>query len=381
MAVIAHLMRQLQADQGEAPKWVHLLPAGTFQGRDGRGPFSIDDAKALLAASQDPGLDMVIDYDHQTDYAAVPKVGGVAPAAGWVRGFDIRDDGIWAHVDWTPKAAAMIVAREYRYISPVFAADKKTGKVARLLRAALTNTPNLPITSINRSTPNGDTSMDELLKSLQAALGLGDDADAEAVVKAATDLKASSVAIAAAIEPMAAQLKVTGDDAKDGAKVVTMAAARLKETGEGLVKVAAAAGAKADADLETIVASVEKAAGNPDPSKFMPASMVEDLQKQVNTLMGDRTTAAVNAAINAGKITPAQKEWAILYASQDAAGFEAFVAAAPVLIPKGGSTTVQLASAVTGKHGLTDEQLQVCAQMNLDPEVYAKTLAEEKETA
>lgn len=380
MAVIAHLMRELQTDQGGAPEWVHLLPAGTFQGRDGRGPFSIDNAETLLAASRDPGLDMVIDYDHQTDYAAVPKVGGVAPAAGWVRELNVREDGIWAKVEWTPKAAEMIANREYRYISPVFTSHKKTGKVVQLLRAALTNTPNLPITSINHSNPDGDTSMDELLKSLQAALGLGDDADAAAVIKAATEMKASTVAITAAVEPLAAQLKVSGDDAKDAAKLITTAAARLKETDEGLVKVAAATGATAGADLATIVASVEKAAGNPDPAKFVPTSMVTELQGQVTTLMGDRITASVDAAIAAGKVTPAQKDWAVQYASQDRAGFEAFVAAAPVLIPKGGTGTVQLAAA-TGKHGLTDEQLQICSQLNLDPQAYAKTLAEEKETA
>ncbi len=42
-------------------------------------------------------------------------------------------------VEWTDNAAAMIAAGEYKFISPVFAYNKR-GEVLELLHAALTNT-------------------------------------------------------------------------------------------------------------------------------------------------------------------------------------------------------------------------------------------------
>ncbi len=88
-----------------------------------------------------------IDYDHAIEYAA--GVGQPVPAAGWISAIeDAPDSGgiLWATVEWTPRAAQMIEAREYQYISPVLdptARDNKTG-VAQgwtLTSAALTNQP------------------------------------------------------------------------------------------------------------------------------------------------------------------------------------------------------------------------------------------------
>jgi len=47
-------------------------------------------------------------------------------------------------IQWTDKAKAMITAREYRYVSPVFNFDKDTGVVERILSVAITNNPALP---------------------------------------------------------------------------------------------------------------------------------------------------------------------------------------------------------------------------------------------
>lgn len=67
-----------------------------------------------------------------------------APAAGWFGKLEWRKSGLYAvDVEWTERATQMIEGSEYKYISPVFAYDKKTGKVKRLLHAALTNNPAL----------------------------------------------------------------------------------------------------------------------------------------------------------------------------------------------------------------------------------------------
>src|SRR5579863_8508686 len=131
-----------------APEWIELLPAGVFFGRDGRGPFRLDDPAAVIASTTALQMNagLPIDYDHATDFGA-PE-GRRAPAAGWIRELAVRAGALWGRVEWTARAADSIVAHEYRYVSPVFQFDPKTGAVTRILRAGLTNNPNLHLTAI-----------------------------------------------------------------------------------------------------------------------------------------------------------------------------------------------------------------------------------------
>jgi hypothetical protein len=39
------------AENQPAPEWIELLPAGDFVGRDGRGPFRVSNAEAVIAAT------------------------------------------------------------------------------------------------------------------------------------------------------------------------------------------------------------------------------------------------------------------------------------------------------------------------------------------
>lgn len=129
----------LHAEDGA--QWVHLLPSGTFLGRDGRGPFKVTSAAAIIGESRKAAgtRKMPIDYDHAIDLAA-PQ-GGPAPAAGWIKGMQSRSDGIWGLVDWTPRAAAQLAQQEYRYLSPVITTANDF-TVTSILRASLTNNPN-----------------------------------------------------------------------------------------------------------------------------------------------------------------------------------------------------------------------------------------------
>ena len=71
-------------------------------------------------------------------------------------------------------------------------------------------------------------------------------------------------------------------------------------------------------------------------------------------------------ALKAGKITPAQREWAKGYALKNLEDFRGFVEKAPQVVPMGdvgGSETVAL------KSGEIDEAtLLVCKQLGIDPE-------------
>src|SRR5579871_1568223 len=132
-----------------ASKEVQLLPAGKFRATDGRPKdaphWYIDGPLAEAVIAQVAGLtnSLVIDYEHQSLLAA--NNGQPAPAAAWFKSLEWRDgDGLYAiDVEWTARAAAMIEAKEYLYISPVFGYDKKTGAVKSLINAALTNNPAL----------------------------------------------------------------------------------------------------------------------------------------------------------------------------------------------------------------------------------------------
>src|ERR1035437_4040843 len=140
---------------GAAPEWIELLRAGVFSGRDGRGPFRLDDPTAVIestiALQMNAGLP--IDYDHATDFGA-PE-GRPAPAAGWIRELEVRGGAVWGRGEWTARAANSMVVRESRYVSPVFQFDPKDGSVTRLLRAGLTNNPNLHLTAIAASRTAG----------------------------------------------------------------------------------------------------------------------------------------------------------------------------------------------------------------------------------
>lgn len=124
--------------EAAAPEWVHLLPAGEARTHDGRGPYRVRDVPALLATSLPAGGKLALDENHSTDLAA-PK-GLPAPARGWIVELQGRTDGIWGRVEWTDEGRAL--ARSYRGISPVIVHTTK-GDITAILRASLTNTPNI----------------------------------------------------------------------------------------------------------------------------------------------------------------------------------------------------------------------------------------------
>ena len=354
----------IAADVGNKPtSWIMLFPKGKFVGRDGRGPY---DATAHMAqvveqTKKRAGItELVIDYDHQSVFSAVPGVGGLAPAAGWIKEYDVRDDGLWARVDWTEKAAQAIKAGEYRYISPVYH-HTKTGDVTRLISAGLTNMPNLDLAAVAaRANP---TQQEENMDKIALALGLTQGASEDDILVAINSAKTSVSAIA-----VAAGLAATATMADVAPAVAVMRA--------GVDKVAIASGLAAGAKADDVVIAVQSAAGGKvDPTKFVPVAGLVELQSDFNALKlkveGDSAEIAVNKAMADGKITPALKGWATDLYKADVSKFDAFVGAAPVL------TAVQRASVVAPSNGdpvLSETDLAVMSQMGIKREDYIKAL-------
>ncbi|RWE48548.1 MAG: hypothetical protein EOS79_08420 [Mesorhizobium sp.] len=372
-ALVASHSTALTAVDGEGDIWLQLVPAGTFTGRNGQGPWTTGDKASMeqiaantrqLAGSTEP----VIDYDHQAIFGAVPGVGGKAPAAGWIKELKVRDDGIYGRVEWTAAAATAIKAKEYRYLSPVFFHEKTSGRVLAIRMAGLTNTPNLDLVAVAASAlfnVNNETgaSMDKIL----AALGLAKGTNEDGVVAAINSHLTSSTAIA-----KAAGLTETAKPEEVLTAINSLVTDRTK--------FAKAAGLAETAKADDIVTAVQSAfaGAKPDPTKFVPIEQVTALQNDVKemqkTLIGDKAEEAVNTAIKDGKLAPALKDWGLDLYKTDPKKFETFTGSAPVL------TKTQLVTPnKTGAAGetLTEAQLAVCSQLGIKPEDMKKTLADQ----
>lgn len=139
----------LELELSPADAEIRILPTGVFRAADGRPEnlpgWKIDAkiAQTLIAQAAASPDQLLIDYEHQS--MAASKNGQPVPAAGWFRQMRWHEGkGLFmANAEWTAKAKGMIAAKEYRYISPVFAFDVKTGEVLRIVSVALTNTPAL----------------------------------------------------------------------------------------------------------------------------------------------------------------------------------------------------------------------------------------------
>jgi|TARA_R110000744_G_scaffold5271_3_gene18624 phage I-like protein len=354
-----------------APEWIHLLPTGEFSGKGGDGPYQLKNAESVIAASIAPGAPLPIDYDHQIDFAVAKRVGGTAPAAGWIVELQSRSDGLWGKVEWTEKGRTVVQAREYRFISPVYNHSITDGTVKRLLRAALTNHPNLDLVALNSAAGSLDDtstqeseSMEKFFEQMMAVFGFKPDAD-------------QALAIQAAKDAVAAQLE---------AKILSQIVTKLNGGPLELKAVQSAADDTARASaVDGVVRDLKAKLAVADPAKIDPGkgttgqgdedTVIQSLQTQVNQLLAAAATGAaqgaVDEALKAGKIAPATKDWAIRYATQDLDGFKNFVAAQPEILKPG--TTIVSGPPSAGKDGLSADEIAICSSMGLDPKKYKET--------
>jgi phage I-like protein len=226
-----YIALQAAAD-GSAPEWINLLPAGKIETQDGRGPYSVADMAALATQSlAAAGGKLPVDENHATDFAA-PQ-GRPSPALGWIVELQARTDGLWGRVTWSTAGKTLFAEQAYRGISPVFEHDK-SNRVLRVLRASLTNTPNLRgLTALHTQ----GTTMD-LMAKLRALLGLKEDAEDDEVfsaIRAIMDAaavdkaKAANVSAAQAQIAKAAGLKEDAEPTLVLQAVTTLAATQGKD--------------------------------------------------------------------------------------------------------------------------------------------------------
>ena len=303
------------------PEWLHVLPRGTFRGADGRGPYTVD-PDAVIAATP---LPLPLDENHSTHFAQ--STGQQSPARAWLRELQAREDGVWARADWSPSGAALMAERAYRGISPVFRYNAKSGAVSAILHAALTNTPNLQLTALHSREHDMD-----LLASLRVAMGLAETVDEAGVLAAVT---AQAAAVAAHATQMAA--------------------------------IAAKVGLKAEAGAEGILTALQSQQGKDALGEVVA------LQTQVNELRQARSrdlaTAAIGAAIAAGKPIPAsRRDDFIARHMADPAGTDAWLADMPAI--NAGGVSGRPPNPAPSDGGIDAGEAQAIALTGVDPEKF-----------
>jgi phage I-like protein len=317
------------------PSEVQLIPYGKHS--TGKGDFVLDreGAASIISDFNSRQNDMVLDYEHQT------LTGSEAPAAGWIRKLINKgSEGIWAVVQWTPRAIEYLRNREYRYISPVFLKSASDGRVMRLINAALTNQPAIdgmvPVVNKQLKDEYPETEekrKEERMEKLFELLGLKADATEEQAMEAVMSLKEST-------------------------------ALREKEHAELLKALGLKEGASVSEATGTIEAFKQGHEG--------AGELVRKVTELEEKLRDKEASELVSAAMKAGKVTPAQKEWASAYAGRDPEGFRTFVAKAPVVVPVGPEF-----ARVMEPHGKTvgapdGIQLAVNKAMGIDAETFKK---------
>ena len=358
MTTLSSLHFQIPA--GGAPEWIHLTPAGTFSGADGRGPFTLEAADEVIRASMAEGK-LPIDENHSIDRAA-PE-GRPAPARGWIVEMQLRDDGLWGRVNWTATGKRLVEEHEYRGISPVFVSEKAGGKVVKLLRAALTNDPNLTLTTLH----SRSSDMDFIAK-LRVALGLSADVTEEAVLAAATSQGALAASTGKVAEALGLQADAAPDDvvalatahAADAGKLNSISV-HFKAAGLDLAKLT-------PKELETHL----QARGNGNVAEL--TQTVVSLQSKLDTLQlegaKDKAVAFVDGAIKAGKPIRSLRDHYVAQHQKDAARVETEINA---MVSINGGGIVRQPSADSSV--LDADEMAVVQAMGLDPKKYAETKA------
>ncbi len=319
------------ADAKEPPEWVHLIPTGTFTGSDGRGPFVLSSPEGLIAASVRPGRKLPIDINHAIDLQA--NQGKATPAVGWIDVLESRDDGIWGHVEWTPEGRWLWASKSYGYLSPVFTHTKDAPhSVIQLLRAALTNNPNLTLTALHNKQ---ETAM---LEQLRAALGLPETATEAEILAAVASAHSAQQAGVALMN-------------------------RLTE----------ATGLAANSDAEAIVTAIQsrgKVSATEAENAELRSQLVSlnaNFTQLATTMARDKAETTIDTAIAAGKVVPALRDHMIARHMKNPAEVEAEIKLLPSINAGG------LGGRVLPENGgtvLAPEADQVMAQMGLDPKAF-----------
>ncbi|HDI1213975.1 TPA: phage protease [Aeromonas hydrophila] len=356
--------------------WYQLLPVGPFKARDGRpfdvasGHWQLDGqiAAALIARAKALGQDILIDYDHQT--LKTDQNGQPAPAAGWYNADEIEwreGQGLFIKPRWTERAAALVAAKEYRFLSAVFPYDVQ-GRPLELRMTAITNDPGvvgmqalaalsaLPASSLMSTQPGQlaisshvaqqEKSMNEHLIALLGKLGIQPSADGQFTAEQGT-------AALAALDTLQAIAKKAPE---------LEAALTAERTSLAALKATVATGQGGQIDL----------------AKYVPVETYNALVTEVATLSAkvETTDAAtlIKEARTQGKVVAAEEEYLTAYAAQKGvAALKALLEPRPAIAALAASQTTQVTlPEKKGEAVLSADDKYAADQLGISYEEFAK---------
>lgn len=336
------IMVLTSGDLGECPDKIKILPVGRINSE--KGDFVVDEESynAMKAEMQRRGIDIVIDYEHQTLQDVQ------APASGWVKELIYTPEAIIAKVEWTQKAQEYLKNKEYRYLSPVVLIRKEDNKAVALHSLALTNTPAINgmfaiVNSANIETENdtGGKGMD--LQKLKELLGLPADAAEETIMNALMEK------LGGAEKKEESETKEEPEPGKEQEKETEVVANSV---------ILGLLGLKENAKTEDVAGKIMALKAGAD-------SQQQEITDALNRLKNREVDEVVMNALKAGKITAAQKDWAKDYVLKDRKGFDAFIEKAPVVVPVGKlnlkdapKRNVEVDSLVLKATGMTKEDIE-----------------------
>ena len=127
---------------GEGLKTILLTPDGAVESANGRFVVDAEGAAMMVESFDRQGVEIPVDFEHQTLGGPYSAPDGRAPAAGWVTKiwYEIGR-GVSAFVRWNAKTREAIREGAYGYVSPVLLVRKSDLKAIGLHSVGLTNKP------------------------------------------------------------------------------------------------------------------------------------------------------------------------------------------------------------------------------------------------
>jgi phage I-like protein len=351
----------VELSSSEDNEWIQLLPLGEFVTNDSRKlklKLTREAAQQIIDKFDSTNTDLVIDYEHLPHFDPKPEN---MKAAGWIKALELREDGLYARVEWTPAALAAVKNKEFRYISPTLIASK-SGVIEQLLDAAVTNKP--AIDGMKPLSLAADNNKEESMEEILKALGLPTDATVEQALAKIAELGAGSESDT---ESLSAVRKELGLKDEDDVQVMLSSITNLKKTdGKVPAGVLTVLKLSADASMDTVLGTIKGLQNG--------AETVATLSQKVQALESEnhekKCIEAVDDAIAKGKITPAQREACLKQAQENLESFSAFIKASPVVHDLGsrGAADVKNDDVVT----LSAVDKSMMAQMGVSEDDYKK---------
>lgn len=390
------------------PTEFRIWPFGEITTTKGTFLFDESAARSVLAAWKAYGNRLTVDYEHK----AVDPSGraGDGKSAGSFL-IELRDDGLWAtDVRWTPPAYTALANKEWLYFSPYFSADEETGRIFELINLALTNIPattNMtPLVAAHRSAIDMDNDTPNVATTAlageddEAPTSRPDAEDAEqekdAARRAARERMAKLRAALAAAEEEYASLADSDGEEETGAssseEEETLSSSEEDEDEDEPPKDKPTATSRSvvrSTEASRIVAAASAATGKSNPAEIVGAltalaktnarnaSLSKRLAHLERKLQRSEVESLVSRAIKTGRLTPAERDWAIEYGMDSVAKLRGYLDVTPKRAVMAGGADLREprgAGAPRSTAGvmLSDVERKICANAGISPEKFAE---------